>query len=833
MKLLTAFLFSFISTFALAQNNSAIINGSIIDENENPLSNVSIVILGKEKGIVSSDSGRFSLKVTAGKSFALTFTHTGYKNVQKNFLLSAGEKESVIIKMTHSANTMESIIITDDRERKENGLVKINPKNALTLPSTTGGVEALIKTLVGSNNELTSQYNVRGGNYDENIVYINDFEIFRPYLVSNGQQEGLSFINPEMVRNVNFYTGGFQAKYGDKMSSVLDIQYKKPSQFNGTAYISQLEQGLFFAGNLKKGKSTFLIGARNKSNKNLLSNQPTVGAYIPSASDLQSLITFKISEHIQVELLGILSTSRFSYYPESVKKTSSVFSPLFTANIGLDTYFEGQEKDSYTTSLIGATLIHSPTKKLKLKWLLSRFKDAEKENYDITGAYLFGDRDFDNTSSTFGEIINPLGAGVYQQYARNNLNIEIWNAGHRGSYEKGNHFFQWGSNSEQTKINDIIKQFEYQDSAGYSLPNNTSSLQLNNAINSSTSLNIQKYSGYIQDNIHLLKSANDLSLQLGGRFNYNSLNNELLISPRVQASWKPNWKHDVIFRAATGVYNQPPFYRELRKYDGSLNSSIKSQKSIQYIAGMDYQFKGMDERAFRISAEAYYKSMKDIIPYDIDNVKIKYLGENNAKAFATGLELRLFSELVKDAESWLSVGIMRTKENLNNDYYYDYKNASGQIINANTTDQIATDSTRNEIGFLRRPTDRLITVGLFLQDYLATNKNFKVHLNMLYGSNMPYNIPNSTKYRNGLIVDPYIRVDIGFSALLLSEKNNRRSHSPFRNLENVWASLEVFNLINKENTISYQLIKDFANNTYAIPNKLTPRLLNLKLIARF
>ena len=364
MKLLTAFLFSFISTFTFAQNNSAIIDGSIIDENENPLRNVSIVILGKEKGIVSSDSGRFSLKVTAGKSFALTFTHTGYKNVQKNFLLSAGEKESVIIKMILSANTMESIIITDDRERKENGLVKINPKNALTLPSTTGGVEALIKTLVGSNNELTSQYNVRGGNYDENIVYINDFEIFRPYLVSNGQQEGLSFINPEMVRNVNFYTGGFQAKYGDKMSSVLDIQYKKPSQFNGTAYISQLEQGLFFAGNLKKGKSTFLIGARNKSNKNLLSNQPTVGAYIPSASDLQSLITFKISEHIQVELLGILSTSRFSYYPESVKKTSSVFSPLFTANIGLDTYFEGQEKDSYTTSLIGATLIHSPTKKL-------------------------------------------------------------------------------------------------------------------------------------------------------------------------------------------------------------------------------------------------------------------------------------------------------------------------------------------------------------------------------------------------------------------------------------------------------------------------------------
>ena len=549
--------------------------------------------------------------------------------------------------------------------------------------------------------------------------------------------------------------------------------------------------------------------------------------------DCQALVTYKFSEKIQFELLGIYSVSRFTFYPESVKKTASVFSPLYTSNLGLDIFFEGQEKDRYNTSMLGATLLHNPTKNVKLKWLLSRFKDVEKENYDITGAYLFGDRDYDNNSSTFGEIVNPLGAGLYQQYARNQLDIEVWNAGHRGSFEKGKHLFQWGTNIEKTNINDHLKQFEYQDSAGYSLPYSTTNLYLYNSFNNNTNLQIEKYSAFFQDNIHFIKNNSDINVQFGARLNYNSLNKELIVSPRVQANWKPLWKRDIIFKLAAGVYNQPPFYRELRKYDGSVNTNIQSQKSIQIVAGMDYQFVGMNQKKFRLSAETYYKSLRDVIPYDIDNVKIRYLGDNNAKAYAMGLELRLFTELVKDAESWFSIGFMKNKENVSNDYYYDYKNASGEIINPNSADQIIKDSVKNEIGFLRRPTDRLITVGIFLQDYLATNKNFKVHLNMLYGSNMPYNIPNSTKYRNGLIVEPYIRVDIGFSALLLSEKGMRRRHSPFKGIENIWASFEVFNLINKANTISYQLIKDFANNTFAIPNTLTPRLLNFKLVTRF
>jgi hypothetical protein len=820
-------------SYLQAQKKSALISGVVLDENENPLPKVSVIILGNTSGVTTNDSGYFTIKVKPDKSFALLFSYTGYITVQKNFFLSSDEEEKITVRLLPGTQTLETIIISDERERKELGLTKINPKNALTLPSTIGGVEGLIKVLVGSNNELTSQYSVRGGNYDENLIYLNDFEIFRPYLVRSGQQEGLSFINPELARNINFYNGGFQAKYGDKMSSVLDIQYKKPKTFGGSVYVSLLEQGLHIEGAAKKGTVTYLLGVRNKSNRNLLSSQETSGSYIPNSSDVQGYLTYKLNEKLQLEFLGNLSATRFTFFPESAQKTSSVFSPLFTANLGLDIFFEGQERDAYKTSLAGLSIIHSPNKKLRLKWMLSHFKNKENENFDIAGTYLFGDRDFDNSSNTFGQIVNPLGAGYYQNYARNSLNIQVWNASHKGSLDKGKHFFQWGNTIEHTKILDKLAEWEYQDSAGYSLPHNPAQLQLFKVLHSTADLSIQKFSGYIQDNIRLGDSTQDISLQAGVRYNYNSLNKEFLVSPRAQLSWKPNWKKDVVLKLATGIYNQPPFYRELRRYDGTLNTQVKAQKSYQLVAGMDYSFKGMRERPFRITAEAYYKNLGDVIPYDIDNVKVRYAGNNNAKAYATGIEARFFGELVKDAESWLSIGIMKTKENIDNDFYYDYLNAGGEKITANTTDQVPVDSIQNVVGWLRRPTDRLITVGLFLEDYLSTNKNFKVHVNLLYGSNMSYNIPNSIKYRNGLIIEPYIRADIGFSAQLLSEKSSRRSHSPFKDFENIWASLEVFNLIDRPNTISYQLIKDFDNNTYSIPNRLTPRLLNFKIVARF
>ena len=809
---------------ALAQKKPAYVSGKVLDENENPLSNVSVVILGQQKGIATNDSGRFRMKVNADRAFAIVFSYTGFKSQQKNFLLSESEEEQIVIRMEREGKVLQEVVVSDQRDRREAGLIKPNPKSVINLPTPVMGVESMIKVFVGSNNELTSQYSVRGGSYDENLIYVNDFEIFRPYLVRNGQQEGLSFINPEMVRNISFYNGGFQAKYGDKMSSVLDIQYKKPKRFGGSAYVSVIEQGLQLEGISKNDKFTYLVGVRNRTNKSLLSSQETQGNYVPSSSDLQALLTYQFSEKWGAEILGNVSQTKFTLVPQFSQLTSSVFSPYFSAVLGLDVYFQGQERDQYITNMFGLTINNQPRKNLRLKWMFSRFENKEEENIDIAGAYLFGERDFDKAKPTYGLIVNPLGAGVYQNFARNDLEIENWNVTHKGTLDKGKNVFLWGIGFDKTAIDDKLNEWEMQDSAGYSLPFNPGVLRLNKVLKSTAALDVNKLSGFVQDNLAFGDSANSFTLQGGVRFNYNDLNDEFLLSPRVGASWKPRGGKDIIYRFAAGVYDQPPLYRELRRYDGTVNTNVKAQKSWQLVGGFDYNFKSTN-KPMRITVEAYYKNMKDVVPYDIDNVRIRYYGENSAKAYAAGIEGRLFGELVKDAESWISIGFMKTQEDIKNDFYKEY-----------TLDSLfqPVDSVTVEAGWLRRPTDRRITFGMFFQDYLATNKNFRVYLSTIYGTNLPYNIPGSVKYRNGAIIEPYIRVDIGFSALLLdADRSNRRSHSPFRNFESIWASLEVFNLIDRSNTISYLLIKDYANNVFTLPNRLTPRLVNFKIVARW
>jgi CarboxypepD_reg-like domain/TonB-dependent Receptor Plug Domain len=814
-----------LTTLSFTQKKSAFVSGKVVDENENPLSKVSVTILGRQTGISTNDSGYFRLTVPADKAFAIVFSYTGYKSEQKNFLLNDNEEETISMRLERGVNTLEGVTVSDQRDRREAGLIRPNPKSVLNLPSAITGVESLIKIFVGSNNELTSQYSVRGGSYDENLIYVNDFEIFRPYLVRSGQQEGLSFINPEMVRNISFYNGGFQAKYGDKMSSVLDIQYKKPKSFGGSAYVGILEQGLQLEGTSHNNKFSYLLGARNRSNRNLLSRQDTKGNYVPSSADFQALLNYQFNSKWQAELLSNISQTKFTLIPQYSQLTSSVFSPFFSASIGVDIFFDGREKDQYQTNMLGLSLINQVNKKLKLKWMASRFENDENENIDITGAYLFGERDFDKSRPTYGLIINPLGAGVYQDFARNKLNIENWNFSHKGNFEQGKHAFQWGLGYDKTKISDKLNEWEFQDSAGYSLPYNPNLLQLSKVVKSTANLDIDKFSGYLQDNILLGDSTHAATLQAGVRFNYNSLNNEFLISPRIGASWKPGGKRDIIFRAAVGAYDQPPFYRELRRYDGTVNTQLKAQRSWQGVFGFDYNFKGLNGRAMRWTTEAYYKNMTHVDPYDIDNVRIRYFGENNAKAYAAGIETRLFGELVKDAESWISLGIMKTSEDIDGDFFKVYTlDSLNQPI----------DSSVTQNGWLRRPTDRRVTFGMYFQDYLPTNKNFKMYLNLLYGSNLPYNIPGDIKYRNALVIEPYIRCDIGFSALLLdADRSNRRSHSPFRNFENIWASLEVFNIIDRANTISYLLIKDFSNTVFLLPNRLTPRLINFKIVARW
>jgi hypothetical protein len=818
------FLLFFPFTQLPAQKSGAIISGKILDENEKPLSGVSIVLLGRESGLVSSDSGTFRMHVPVDKAFALVFSYTGYKSVQQNFILNDKEEEHIIIRMERSETKLDSITVTNERDRKEAGLIRINPKDAINIPTPIGGIESLIKVYVGSNNELTSQYSVRGGNYDENLIYVNDYEIFRPYLVSNAQQEGLSFINPEMTRNVNFYNGGFQAKYGDKISSVLDIQYKKPVEFGGSAYIGLLEQGLELEGTSKNRKFSYIIGARNRSFTNLLSSQETKGNYIPSSADAQGLFTYQFNSKNSLELFTVYSQTSFNLIPLSAQLSTAVFSPYFSANLGLDVFFSGQEKDKYKTGLVGLTWNQQINTNLKLKWMISSFNDNESQNYDITGDYLFGERDFDKTSTDFGKIINPLGVGSNQNLARDNLNIHLYSFAHKGYLSKENQYLQWGVSTELQTVRDQLHEWSYEDSVGYSLPLQPGFLNLNNVVNGNNNLNIGRFTGFLQDNINF-KTNPALTLQAGVRLNYNTFTRQFLISPRFGFSWKPkNTTQDIVYKAAVGIYDQPPFYRELRAPDGTINTSVKSQQSAQASAGFDINFH-QNNKPFRLSVEAYYKYLWNVNPYNLNNVSIQYYATNNAKAYAVGVEGRLFANLVKDAESWISIGIMQTKEKIDGASYYDYK-----IDSLNKP----LDSTLVQQGWIRRPTDRLFTLGMFIQDYLSTNKNFKVYLNLIYGSNLPYSVPGSVKYRDALIIEPYIRADIGFSALLLdNDKSNRRSHNPFRKLDNIWATLEIFNVIDRENTISYLFVKDFSNVTYAMPQRLTPRLINLKLVTRF
>jgi hypothetical protein len=815
-------LFPFIHGFA--QKYGATVSGKILDENEKPLAKVSIILLGRESGLMSSDSGTFRMHVPADRAFALVFSHTGYRNLQQNFILNDKEEERILIRMERSVSNLEKVTVTDDRDRKEAGLIRINPKDAVNIPTPTGGIESLIKVYVGSNNELTSQYSVRGGNYDENLIYVNDYEIFRPYLVSNAQQEGLSFINPEMTHNVNFYNGGFQAKYGDKISSVLDIQYKKPAAFGGSAYISLLEQGLELEGSSKNNRFSYIIGARNRNFSHILSSQETKGNYIPSSSDIQGLFIYQLNQKNSLELFTVYSRTSFNLIPLSAQLSIAVFSPYFSANLGLDIFFSGQEKDKYKTGLAGLTWNQQVNNNLKLKWMLSTFSDIESQNYDVTGDYLFGERDFDKSSPDFGKIINPLGIGSNQNYARDNLNIHLYSFAHKGYLNKENQYLQWSFGAELQTIQDQLHEWVYEDSVGYSLPYQPGSLNLNYVVNGNNNLNIGRFTGFFQDNISFKKNPS-FTLQAGARLNYNTFTRQLLFSPRAGISWKPtNSKKDIIYKAAIGLYDQPPFYRELRAPDGTINPAVKAQQSFQATAGFDINFLA-GEKPFRLSVEAYYKNLWNVNPYNINNVSIQYFANNNAKAYAVGVEGRLFANLVKDAESWVSIGFMQTKEKINGASYYDY---SLDSLNK------PLDSTLVQQGWIRRPTDRLFTLGMFIQDYLSTNKNFKVYLNLIYGSNLPYSVPGSVKYRDALIIEPYIRADIGFSALLMdNDKSNRRSHNPFRKLDNIWATLEIFNVIDRENTISYLFVKDFSNVTYAMPQRLTPRLINLKLVTRF
>ncbi len=799
-----------ISLFLLpsAWGQVARITGMVKDDRDKPLEGALIADEATGMGTYADKAGYYWLEVPAGKNVSIIFYAEGHDVAHRKLLLEEGATRTIDVQLAAKRSTeITEVTIKDQRRRAEAGSVYLDPSKAVYMPSIIGGIEGMIKLQVGSNNELTSQYNVRGGNFDENLVYVNDFEIYRPFLVRTGQQEGLSFVNSDLVSNVNFSVGGFQSKYGDKMSSVLDVTYKKPKEFAGTVTTSLLGASMHLEGASKDQRLTFLFGARQKSNQYVLKAQPTKGIYNPSFSDFQALVNYRLGKSWELEGIGNYARNRFTFFPETSSSSFGVLNQAYQLNI----YYEGAEFDQFDSRFGGVSATyHKDKSKFRIKFLGSAFRTNEYETYDISGYYLLGELQTDMSKRDFGQIKTYLGAGGIQNYARNYLNVNVGDMGLRGSYDAKNNLIQFGANTTMTSIGDELHEWERRDSAAFTQPYDPYVLNMAGFFHSNAEFNYMRVSGFVQDYIRF--DSGRLTATAGVRFNHSFLNDELNISPRLQMAYNPRLeKRDLILKLSAGKYVQPPFYREMRNPTGGVNKQLLAQKSWQGVFGADYNFT-MLKRPFKVTGETYYKYLWDQDPYRYDNVRIRYTGKNDAIGRVYGGEVRLYGDLVADATSWISLGMMKAEQKV--------------------TDSPSIAGYDN---YFPMPTDQRFTLGMYFEDYLPRNKNFKAHINLLYSSGLPVAPPRGHLFQNVLRIPDYKRVDIGFSALLLDgAKQEYHTHSFFNNINKIWASLEVFNLLSIQNTLSYTWVQDQSTSAmFAVPNRLTSRLLNVKLLFDF
>lgn len=801
----------YVSGFA---QQRAIVFGYIRDETGKPLSLVSITLAGSSSGVQSDDNGYFELKVPADSALNLNFIYIGYETFSQQIQLKPSERKRVDHQFAKRNVDIGEVLVKSDVERRS-GITKIDPKLVSGLPSASGNFEAILKTLPGvsSNNELSSQYNVRGGSFDENLVYVNDVEIYRPLLVRSGQQEGLSFVNADLVSSVKFSAGGFESRYGDKLSSVLDISYKKPKDFGGSVSAGLLGSSLSLEGTNKNRRASYLLGVRRKSTRYLLNTLDTQGEYFPSFTDLQAYITYDISTDWELSFLGNYSRNHYNVTPESRETTFGTFNEVLRLSVA----FEGQEIDQYESGLGALTATYRPNDELTLKFIGSAYSSFEQETFDIEGRYVFDEIESDFGKETFGQVKANRGVGAYLNHARNFLSAQVVAFDHKGTLVKKRNTLQWGFRVQNERIDDRLSEWKLIDSAGYTIPDHNDEIVLQDVVKAKISLQSNRINGYIQ-NTTALTSDERLVVNIGLRATYWDYNDELNVSPRATLSYHPDWKRDIIFRLSTGYYYQPPFYRDLRNYDGVLNPDPVSQRSIHYVVGSDYQFKAFGNRNFKFTSELYYKQMKNIIPYEVDNVRIRYYANERADAYAVGADFKVNGEFVKDLESWFSLSLLSTQENLLNDFYY-------------IKDQNGADSAKVNPGYIPRPTDQRFNFSIFFQDKLLNDPSTKVHLNTVFGSRLPFGPPDFNRYKDTLRMPPYWRVDIGFSKEFVGRRAGGSSKiGPFKS---VMLFAEVFNLLKRSNIISYLWINDVRGSQYAIPNYLTSRQLNVRLVGRF
>lgn len=832
-----------LNSFSAYAQKNAIVFGKVTDDKGRPLELVNISVMGTPGGTSSDVRGNYELIVPANKDIVIAFSILSYSIKYDTVNLQPDQRLEINVSLTDKATVLKAVDVTGHYDMA-GGIIRLDPRTSAMLP-TYGGIETLVKLIgmgVSSGNELSSTYSVRGGNFDENIVYANDIEIYRPFLVRSGQQEGLSFLNSSLVNSVSFSSGGFEAKYGDKMSSVLDVQYKRPDSLRGDVHVSMLGTNVHVEGKDKNGLISFLSGFRYKTTQYILNAMETKGNYKPSFLDWQNYFTWQLSETSELSILGYMSSNKYNLVPETRQTSYGTVNQAYRLTI----YFDGMESDRFTTFLGGARYQHYPNKNLLLKYILSGYSSLEDETYDIQGQYWIGLLESDLGSDQFGNVAKNMGVGTFLDHARNFLDVHVLSAEHKGTLEKENYYLHWGLKGQHEKVFDKIWQWSYIDSSGFSLPHVTDSvgyitpqpyqnLDISNTLISQLHLSSMRYSGFFQSGREWNIDSVRYNIIAGVRSSYWDVNKQLIVSPRAAFSIKPNWNRNYLFRFATGMYQQPPFYRELRDMGGNLHTNLKAQQSIHFVAGFEHT-DSLWKRPFRVVGEVYYKALNNMIPYVVDNVRIRYLPEYKSHGYATGVDIKMNGQFVQDAESWVSISFMQTREDIEGDYYHLYINSDGEVINAASVNRIVVDSIRIEPGYIPRPTDQRVNVSLFFQDYLPNNPSYKMHLSLVFGTGLPFGPPNSEKYKQTLRMPPYRRVDIGFSKQIAGFKpSDKQKHEP-RNLKfirNAWLSLEIFNLLNINNTVSYIWITDVENNRHAVPNYLTRRQLNFKLFIEF
>jgi hypothetical protein len=839
------------------RGQDAILKGNINDPQGNPIPGVAVYLEAlPSKGTVSNSFGEFSLKIPPGENISIVFKGIGGNEKKELFSLYSGQTKVLQI-VYDNALTGKIIEIT---EKISDGITfrTLEIKLPTKLPVLNQGIEAyLIQAAVNIPSELSSSYSVRGGSFDENLVYVNEIQIYRPFLVRAGQQEGLSFPNPDMVSSIQFSAGGFQSKFGDKMSSVLDITYARPQKFSGSFQAGMLGSQLQLGGCNKKGNLTHNSGFRYKNYAYIFNSLDVAGDYKPRFNDFQTFITYRPkSKHapFEISFLGNYSSNRYNFIPQTRQTDVGTINEA----LRLTVYFEGQEISKYDTYFGALSSKYQFSENGQIRFTASAFNTQESEKFDILGAYRLDELDRDLGSDQFATVLANRGVGAFLNHARNELNASVFQFAHKGdiSFQKDHHKIEWGVDFNLEDIHDKLSEWSIIDSAGYVTPHPRDSIGYTNPtiqglqeisfrdrIKADNNISSYRTTAYIQETYkRAFQNGHLLNINAGVRANYWSFSNQTVVSPRFNLAYTPTWiksaskaneadsvRKDIILKLAGGYYYQPPFYREMRGFDGQVNTNIKAQRSIHLVAGTEYLFRAMG-RPFKFVGELYYKKLDQLIPYELQNVRQRYFATNSAKGYAYGGDIMINGEFVKDVQSWFRLSYLKTEEDLLNDSYNIYLNSDGDTIyNGYTLNNIPVDTLIKSPGYVPRPSDQRVSVSMLFLDEMPNKPEYKVMLNFYFSTGMPFGPPDQQRFNDNYRTPAYIRADLGLSRDLFTKRKKKTNHF----FESGNLALEVFNLLGVSNTINHEWIEDVSGRQYGIPTYLTGRRINLRLSLSF